>query len=94
MQTKSIYKVPDGKLLKISLVYDEKKKTIEQINITGDFFAYPEESIEIIEEKLKNIELKKDALIDKISSIIQEDNIQFIGLNAKGLAKGILMCVK
>ena len=51
MYLKSIYKVPNGKLLKVSLDYDEVDNSIEQIRITGDFFAYPEESIELIEKK-------------------------------------------
>ena len=43
MKSKSIYKVPNGKLLKIFLDYDKKTQSINYINITGDFFAYPEE---------------------------------------------------
>ena len=39
MKSKSIYKVPDGKLLKINLSYDEKDLLIKSINIMGDFFA-------------------------------------------------------
>ena len=54
MQSKSIYKVPNGKLLKIFLEFNEKNNSIESIKITGDFFAYPEETIEIMENKLKN----------------------------------------
>ena len=45
MQSKSIYKVPDGKLLKIFIEYNEKDKSIKNINIMGDFFAYPEATI-------------------------------------------------
>jgi len=92
MQTRSIYKVPNGKLLKIFLNYNKNNNSINSIKITGDFFAYPEESIEIMENKLKNISLNKEQLLKKIQSIIEEDNIQFIGLNAEGLTEGILMC--
>lgn len=93
MQSKSVYKVPDGKLLKIFLDYDEKDDLINGISITGDFFAYPEEGIEIIEDKLKNTLLEREELLEKIQFIIKEYNIEFIGLNAKGLADGILMCI-
>jgi len=92
MQSRSIYKVPNGKLLKIFLQYDEKRNLIEEINIMGDFFAYPEESIELMENKLKNTLLEREHLLKKISSIIKEHNIQFIGLDAEGLTQGILMC--
>jgi len=94
MQSKSIYKVPNGKLLKISLDYDEKDNSINEINIMGDFFAYPEESIESMENELKNTIFEKESLIKKINSIINEYNIEFIGLHAEGLAEGILMCKK
>ena len=72
MQSISIYKVPNGKLLKISLDYDEKDNSINEINIMGDFFAYPEESIESMENELKNTILEKESLIKKINSIINE----------------------
>jgi small-conductance mechanosensitive channel len=94
MNSKSIYKVPNGKLLKINLEYNENTNYIEKVTITGDFFAYPEEAIDIIEEKLKNIQIKKNILFDMIQSIINEHEIEFIGLNAEGLTEGILMCLK
>jgi len=94
MNSKSVYKVPNGKLLKINLEYDENTNKIETIKITGDFFAYPEEAIEFIEEKLKNLSIEKDILINKIQSIIDKHKLEFIGLNAEGLTEGILMCLK
>ena len=92
MQSKSVYKVPNGKLLKILLNYNEEDNTINSIRITGDFFAYPEEAIELIENRLKDVYLEQKELLKKIQSIIEEHDIQFIGLNAEGLTKGILMC--
>ena len=94
MQLKSVYKVPNGKLLKIFLDYDENKNEITKVNITGDFFAYPEEAIDILEEKLRNIKLEKMVLFETIESVIKEDQIEFIGLNSEGLTDGILMCLK
>ena len=94
METKSIYKVPNGKLLKIFLNYDEKNGSINKIKIMGDFFAYPEEAIELIENKLKDTMLEKESLLNKIYSLIEEYNIEFIGLDAEALTEGILMCKK
>ena len=93
MQSKSIYKVPEGKLLKIFMDFDEQNHLIKNINITGDFFAYPEESIEILEKELINISLEKDVLLSKIIDIIEKNNIEFIGLNSEGLVEGILRCL-
>ena len=94
MNSKSVYKIPNGKLLKIFLEYNEKNNSIENVSITGDFFAYPEEAIETMEYKLKKTILNREILQEKINLIIKENNIEFIGLNAEGLTEGILMCIK
>ena len=92
MRAQSVYKIPQGKLLKVILDYHKKNNIIKNIWITGDFFAYPEEAIELLEKQLKNTLLEQEQLQQKIYSIIAEYHIQFIGLNAEGLTKGILMC--
>jgi lipoate-protein ligase A len=94
MRSKSVYKVPKGKLLKINLKYNKKENKINKISITGDFFVYPEESIEYIEKKLIGIIIEKDIIFNKIDSIIKLKNIQLIGINPEELTKGILMCKK
>ncbi|MGF3553810.1 MAG: lipoate protein ligase C-terminal domain-containing protein [Thermoplasmatota archaeon] len=94
MQLKSIYKVPNGKLLKIFLDYNSESNVINNISITGDFFVYPEESIDIIEKKLKDTLLIKDDLIEEINHVIKKYNIEFIGLDAESLVEGIIRCVK
>jgi lipoate---protein ligase len=40
------------KLIKIFLGYDECTKIINSIKITGDFFLYPEESLDELEANL------------------------------------------
>ena len=94
MQSKSIYKIPEGKLLKIFIEFDEQNRLLKQIKITGDFFAYPEESIDTLEKELINITLEKDILLSKINDVIERNNIEFIGLNSEGLVEGILRCIK
>jgi lipoate-protein ligase A len=94
MISKSIYKVPDGKLLKINLNYNQKTNKINNVRITGDFFVHPEEAIEMIEEELKNLKLDKINLFEKIQSVVTQNNIELIGLDAESLTNGILMCLK
>jgi hypothetical protein len=94
MQSKSVYKVPNGKLLKIFLDYNSKNNLINSICITGDFFAYPEESIDIMEKKLKDTLLTRQDLLKKINSVIKKYEIEFIGLDAEGLVESILRCLK
>lgn len=94
MNRRIIYKVPNGKLLRIFLNYNIEKNLILDLKITGDFFAYPEESIDILEKELLNIKIDSKILIEKISSIVEKYNIQFIGLNIESLVDAILLCVQ
>jgi len=91
MEGKSVYKVPNGKLLKIFLDYN-KNGCITEVSITGDFFAYPEEAVEFLEQELKGVLLDRKSLLEKINLVVNKNSIQFIGLDAEGLVHGILMC--
>lgn len=92
MHAQSVYKIPQGKLLKISLEYNKKKNTIISITITGDFFIYPEESIEQLEETLRNTEFEREQLREKIQKTMELHHMQCIGIHAEGLTQGIMMC--
>jgi len=93
MKVQSIYKVPQGKLLKIFLEKDDKNNTIKKINITGDFFAHPEESIQELESFLKDTSFEKNEIFQKISKFIDIRDIQFIGVNAESITDAIMRCV-
>ena len=59
----NIYK--SKKLVKISLEYDEDSKIINSITITGDFFLYPEETLDELEVNLIGTKLGKDEIKQK-----------------------------
>ena len=88
----SIYKIPDGKLIKIELHYDNN--AIDQVKITGDFFAYPESSIEGMEKMLAGLELNEEQITQKIDDIIKIREFELFGLNPAGIARAIMMCVE
>ena len=92
MNIKSIYKVPEGKLLKIYTDIDETNNTIKNININGDFFAYPEESITELEKILQQKSFKMKDIIEIITSFIETNQIQFIGIDAESLTEAIMRC--
>ncbi|MDO8554003.1 MAG: lipoate protein ligase C-terminal domain-containing protein [Candidatus Micrarchaeota archaeon] len=86
---KNIYKA--GKLLKISLEYDN---VIRQIKITGDFFLYPEEGIEQLQLQLIGAELTKEKLTDRINQILKIEKLEPFGFNSEQLAEAILGACK
>jgi hypothetical protein len=48
---KAVYKVPGGKLLRVSVEYDGG--TIREVRFSGDFFIHPEDALERVEAALK-----------------------------------------
>ena len=92
MKAKSIYKVPNGKLIKIFLDYNLESNTISSIQISGDFFAYPEESIHKLEEQLKGKQIEKNELYEIINSFVKENKVEFIGINPESLTHAVMEC--
>ena len=83
------YKVPDGKMVRIEMDYDEK---IVSISISGDFFMHPEDGITKIEQALVGVELKEEVVFDAIIKIAEKEKIEFFGLDASSLTRAILIC--
>ena len=71
---------------------NEVNNTINVINITGDFFAYPEESINELEMLLQQTRLNKKDLFEIISSFIENNQVQFIGIDAASITEAIMRC--
>lgn len=92
MKIQSIFKVPQGKLLKIFAEVDESKQILKSIRITGDFFAYPEESIKELEDLLKETPFTEEDIFETISTFIEDQHVQFIGIDAEGLTDAIMRC--
>lgn len=78
------------KLIKITLEYDEISNTIHSIKITGDFFLYPEDSLDKLEVNLIDTKLEKNSLIQKIQESL-DDSYAF-GFDSESLTKAILGC--
>lgn len=89
MIKKSVYKIPEGKLVKIDL--EEKEGMIEKIKITGDFFMYPEEIITKLEENLAGCKINNEALIKNLDNFWKDYKVICFGITSQGLACAILM---
>ncbi len=92
MQTSSVYKPPNGKLIKIFLEYDPKINSINDVTISGDFFAYPEESIRQIEIELKGKTVDKEIIHKVISQVVFDNNVEFIGISSESITEAIMRC--
>jgi len=81
-------KVSGGKLLKVAV--RSQGGTIEDIRITGDFFIYPEEALELLEAKLKG-RMSRD-----VGEILKEEikslNVTIIGFKLEQLISMIEGC--
>jgi lipoate---protein ligase len=89
---RNIYKTQ--KLIKILLEYNDQedsKKIINSIKITGDFFLYPEESLEYLEAQLKGTILDRDMLKEKMDKCLK--NSEAFGFDTESMVAAILGCV-
>ncbi len=84
----NIYK--SEKLVRIMLEYDETENTISSITISGDFFIYPEEALEILETDLVGKKLERETLNQEIDNCLED--IEVYGFNSTSLTEAILGC--
>ncbi len=84
----NIYK--SEKLVRIMLEYDETENTISRITISGDFFIYPEEALEILEAYLVGKKLERETLKQQIDNCLED--IEVYGFNSASLTEAILGC--
>lgn len=89
MIKKSVYKIPEGKLVKIEL--EVKKGIIKKIKITGDFFMHPEEAIDGLEKSLIDSKLIKEVLVRQIDNYWESHQVDCFGITSMGLTDAILL---
>lgn len=81
MQATESVKVPDGKLVRVELRYDD---TIDEVQITGDFFLEPPEALTDLEAAIEGqpADVSETALVEAISAVEAE----LVGFDAADLA--------
>jgi lipoate-protein ligase A len=75
----SILKAPGG-LIRVSMAMDSKSYVINQILITGDFFAYPKRAIFDLESLLKNSKATSSNIEEIIRSFFSKTKPQIPGV--------------
>jgi hypothetical protein len=84
----NVYK--SQKLIRIMLEYDERENTINWISVAGDFFLYPEESLETLEAGLIGSKLERETLKQQIENCLK--NSEVYGFDSTSLTEAILGC--
>ena len=88
-----IYK--STKLIRVLLEYTERTPTqdsiINSITITGDFFVYPEESLNELEASLIGTKLEKNLVRQKVQHWLRGS--QVFGFDSESLTKAIMGCL-
>jgi hypothetical protein len=84
----NVYK--SQKLIRVILEYNETENTINSITIAGDFFLYPEETLETLEADLIGTKLQRDTLKQVIDKCLK--NSQAFGFDSTSLTEAILGC--
>jgi len=83
------YKTPGG-LLRVHVKVFEN--VVEQLLLTGDFFAYPQTSVQEIEAKLKWVPVED--VRDEILRFSEHGDVTILGLTLNDLALLVWRCVK
>ncbi len=84
----SLLKAPGG-LIRISVAVDSKARVINQILITGDFFAYPKRAIFDLESLLKNSKATPSNIEEIIRSFFSNEKPKIPGISETHLIRAI-----
>jgi lipoate-protein ligase A len=84
----SLLKAPGG-LVRVSIALDSKALVINQILITGDFFAYPKRAIFDLESLLKSSKATPSNIEDAVRSFFSDQKPKIPGIGETHLIRAI-----
>ncbi|MEM3386866.1 MAG: lipoate protein ligase C-terminal domain-containing protein [Nitrososphaerales archaeon] len=87
----SEYKVKGGKMIKVKL--DVEENVIRRALIAGDFFLYPEEAIEQIEESLSGVNVSSD-IEQVLANAVMRAGAQLLGVSVGDLASAVKLALQ
>lgn len=83
-------KVPNGKLLKVTVEFEGN--VIEKVQIKGDFFIHPEESIDELETTLKGVDYTLSNVSKLVSSFFGQGELTAFGITPMAVTEAIMKC--
>jgi lipoate-protein ligase A len=90
MKKKVLVEDPQGKFLKIQMDFDGE---INEIVITGDFFAHPEEAIDELQENLRGVKTNPEEIRRVLEDFFAKRGVHLYGISVEGLYDGIMECL-
>jgi lipoate---protein ligase len=88
IKANNIYK--STKLIKVLLEYTDSK-IISSIRITGDFFLYPEETLDQIESSLIGTKMDRNSIKETIEKCLSHS--EAFGFDSESLTDAIIGCM-
>jgi len=85
-----IMKVPNGKLLKVTVEFEGN--VIEKVQIKGDFFIHPEESIDELETTLKGVDYTLTNVSKLVSTFFGQTELTAFGITPMAVTEAIMKC--
>ena len=74
----------------IRVFLKEREGNIEDIIFTGDFFIFPEDSLDIMARSLKDVALDENKILDTIKKVYLKENIDSPGTTPEDFASAIM----
>ncbi|OYT54303.1 MAG: lipoate--protein ligase [Candidatus Altiarchaeales archaeon ex4484_2] len=68
--------------------------SIEDIIFTGDFFIFPEDSLDLMAQSLKDVALDKERIQDIIGEVFRREGIDSPGTTAEDFAEAIMAAAR
>ncbi len=84
------YKVPNGKLLKVTVTFEDEK--IKMVRIRGDFFIHPEESLDDLETALKGMDYSRKNIGNTVDRFFKTRGLVAFGITPKAVVDAIMKC--
>ena len=89
----SIIKARKG-VVKCKITYDDANMVIIDLEISGDFFLYPEDAIYMAVERLKGAPLNRDSILKIFNDVFNIYKVKLAGISPEDFAKAILEAVE
>lgn len=90
MEGESSRKVPGGKLVRARVRFGEDR--IESVKLTGDFFLYPEEALDRVEDAIAGKPVDSDHvdLAETVEYALEDAEAELVGIGPDDVAIAVL----